>query len=292
MKTPLGLATLWSLPVLTLLVIVIFVAPPGNYWKAVEPPKAQCEAYDAGRLRSATTLTSAIYDPRKLDRLIREPQNTISNLAYAFAGTAILLAARKPAFRNLGLAAIFLGGGSGLYHASLLPEWRLVDILGVYAVLYLLVLAGALGNFGRGSGWQAWAASLFAWVAAICTGIYRNDVRLLGMKPFDSTSVFVVAVAAGCGAVTLAWRQAGNRKKFVQAFAVMALAAGLSFAGGIGDRFHGFWASPDGLLQGHAVWHVFGAAALLGAYEAFAIAGFDGSLFTARRYPVAELAQK
>src|SRR5690349_1226170 len=128
MKTSLGLATLWSLPLLLVLVFVTWLAPSGNYWKSVEPPKAQVEAYDVSRVHSEPTLTSAVYDPRKLDRLVREPQNTISNLAYACAGFAILVAARTPAAKMLGLAGIFLGFGSGMYHASLLPEWRMVDI--------------------------------------------------------------------------------------------------------------------------------------------------------------------
>lgn len=292
MRTPLGLATWWSLPLLALLVAVVFWAPPGDYWKSVEPPKAQCEAYDVARLHTEAVLTSAIYDQRKLDRLVREPQNTISNLAYSLAGLAILLAARKPAFRSLGLAAIFLGFGSGMYHASLLAEWRMVDILGVYAVLYLLVLAGALENLGRGNaGAPAWIASLAVWAAAIYTGVHRNDVRWHGVKIFDSTYVFVVAVAAGCLLAALAWRRAANRPKYLRALAVMGVAAGISFTGGIGDRFQGFWAAPNAFLQGHAVWHTFGAVALLAAYEAFAIAGFDRSLFTVRHQAAGQLAQ-
>ena len=292
MRTPLGLATLWSLPLFVLSVAAVLWAPPGDYWKSVESPKAQCEAYDVERLHTEATLTPAIYDPRKLDRIIREPQNTISNLAYSLAGLAIVLAARKPAFRNLGLAAIFLGFGSGMYHASLLAEWRMVDILGVYAVLYLFVLAATLENLGRGNtGLPAWAASVAMWTVAIYTGVHRNDVRWMGAKIFDSTYVFVGAVSAGCLLALLAWRRALNRPRYLRAIGIMAVAAGISFAGGIGDRFHGFWAAPDAFLQGHAVWHTFGAVALLAAYEAFAVAGFDRSLFTLRNHTAGQLAQ-
>ncbi len=292
MRSPLHRAVLWCLPISLLLLALVVWNPSGNFWKSVEPPKAQCEAYDLERLRTDTSLTPAIYDQRKLDRLIREPQNTLSNLAYSLAGVAILLAARKPAFINLGFAAIFLGFGSGMYHASLLPEWRMVDILGVYAVLYLLVLGGALENLGRGrTGLPAWIASLAVWAAAIFTGVHRNDVRWLGVKVFDSTYVFVVAVAAGCVLAALALRRAANRSKYLRALGVMGVALGISFAGGIGDRFHGFWAAPDGLLQGHAIWHTFGAVALLAAYEAFAIAGFDRSLFSPYSEAPAKLAQ-
>jgi len=136
MGRPLRVAVLCSLPLLAVLFGAAIFNPRGDYWKSVEPPKAQCEAYDSAQLHIQKVLTSAIYDQRKLDRLIREPQNTVSNLAYMTAGLAILLAGRRSASISLGLAGLFLGIGSGVYHASLLPEWRMLDILGVYAVLY------------------------------------------------------------------------------------------------------------------------------------------------------------
>ena len=282
MKTPLGQALLAGFPALLVLIALATWNPTGNFWKSVEPPKAQCEAYDPERLRADQALTPAIYDPRKLDRLIREPQNTVSNLAYMVAGLAILLAARKPASLNLGLAALFLGFGSGMYHVSLLPEWRMVDILGVYAVLYLLLLVG----FARGiprieRGLPAWLAGLGVWFAAIYTGVHRNDVRWFGLKVFDSTYVFVVAVALGCLLALLAYRRAANRRRCGWALASLGAAATISFAGGVGDRFHGFWGAPNAFLQGHAVWHTFGAVALLAAYEAYAAAGFDRSTLSA-----------
>ncbi|HWA27006.1 MAG TPA: ceramidase domain-containing protein [Lacunisphaera sp.] len=284
MKTPLGLACLLSLPIAVLLGVLVAWNPPGNHWKTVEPPKAQVEAYDVQRLRTQATLTAEIYDHRKLSRLIREPQNTVSNLPYATAGLAILLAARRPAAINLGLAGIFLGFGSGMYHASLLPEWRMIDILGVYAVLYFLILIGAMAPAPRaGKGTHEWAASLIVWTAAIYTGIHRNDIRWFGLKLFDSTYVFVAAVAVGWALAFLAFRRATNRRACFRALATFALAGTISFAGGLGDRFGGFWADPEFLVQGHAVWHTCGAIALLAIYELFAAAGGDPSTFIAIR---------
>ena len=287
MRTPLGQAILWCLPVLLALIGLTLWNPAGNFWKSVEPPKAQCEAYDPERLLADQRLTSAIYDQGKLDRMIREPQNTVSNLAYTIAGLAIMLAGRKPASINLGLAGIFLGFGSGMYHASLLPEWRMVDILGVYAVLYLLLLVGCARGFSRiEQGLPAWLAALAVWFAAIYTGVHRNDVRWLGLKVFDSTYVFVVAVAVGSLLAVLAYRRAANRRRCGWALASLAAAAAISFTGGIGDRFHGFWAAPNAFIQGHAVWHTFGAVALVAAYEAYAAAGFDRSTLSVTTSPV------
>lgn len=70
---PLGKALFLSVPALVLLAGLVCWNPAGNFWKTVEPPKAQCEAYDVERLHSSAELTPEIYDPQKLNRLIREP---------------------------------------------------------------------------------------------------------------------------------------------------------------------------------------------------------------------------
>jgi hypothetical protein len=281
MFTALGRASLCSLPILAILIGVSIWNPAGNFWKTVEPPKAQCEAYHSNRVRMPAVLSMEVYDPMKLNRLIREPQNTLSNLPYALAGLAILLAGRKTVSIGLGLAAIFLGFGSGLYHASLLPEWRMVDILGVYAVLYLLLLMGAATIAGRlADPVLAPILAIGAWLAAIYTGVHRNDIRVFGVKLFDSTYVFVAGVALGCLLAVLAYKRAGNRSSYLRIMAIFVVSTSLSFAGGIGDRFGGFWAAPELIIQGHAVWHTFGAVSLLAIYEAFSATGFDRSVMT------------
>lgn len=270
-------------PVLVFLVALAVWNPRGDYWGAVEFPKAQCEAYDAHAMRSASRLSEAVYAPTKLSRLFREPQNTVSNLAYAVVGLAILVAAKQRASRALGLAGIFLGIGSGVYHASLLPEWRMIDILGVYAVLFCLLFVGltALWPTLRVSS-IAWTGVVLVWVVAIYTGAHRNDVRIFGIKPFDSTYVMVVSVTLGCAMALLAFREAKDRRAYLRAVAALAIAAPMAFAGGQGDRFGGFLANPDALVQGHAVWHTLGAVAILAAYEVFAATGFDRTTLRAK----------
>lgn len=279
MNTPLARAALLCLPALALMGGLLWCNPAGDYWKSVEPPKAQCEAYQSNRVRMPAVLSLEVYDPAKLNRLIREPQNTVSNLPYALAGLAILLAGRRPASFGLGLAGLFLGFGSGMYHASLLPEWRMIDILGVYAVLYFLLLIGAATSFSRLREHRlAWALVVATWLAAIYTGVHRNDIRWFGLKLFDSTYVFVASVALGCLFALMAYRQAKNRTDYLKAMTVFVLSTALSFAGGAGDRFNGFWAGPELFIQGHAVWHTFGAVSLLAIYEIFSAAGFDRSV--------------
>lgn len=271
-------ALLYSAPVFALLCVTLAWNPGGEFWDGVEFPKAQCEAYDPKSLREAKHLSEAVYAPAKLARLIREPQNTITNLAYATIGLAILLAARRPAGRSLGWAAIFLGAGSGLYHASLLPEWRLIDILGVYAVLFALLFLGASVFVER---WRrpfaAWAGVIVSWAVAIFTGAHRNDIRWWGVKPFDSTYVMVVCVTLGCALALAARTRAQSVRAYWLAIAGLAVAAPLAFVGGQSDRFGGFWGNPEALIQGHAVWHTLGAVAISVAYEVFAATGFERS---------------
>lgn len=272
---------LW-LPWLVIAVAVAIWNPAQAVWGSVEPPKAQVEAYDAGRLKAATVVSSDLYDPRKLDRWIREPQNTVSNLAYIYVGLAVCLASRRLLSRSFGVAGIFLGIGSGLYHASLLPEWRLLDILGVYAALFGLCGLG-LTHLARwsGVGFEK-SAALLLWFSAFVAGIFRNDVRIAGFKPFDSTTIVVATVAVGSACALLSgWRPA-DRRRYARALAVLIVAAPIAFFGGYADRFGGLWAAPEGFIQGHAVWHTLGAVSLLAAYEIFAAAGFDASVFATK----------
>ncbi len=278
---PLIRALCWSLPLGLTLLTLAFINPQCEFWSGVEPPKAQCEAYDPHKLGSMDRLSPDIYDPAKLSRLLREPQNTLSNLPYAVAGLAILFAARRPASKGLGWSLIFLGFGSGMYHASLQAEWRMIDILGVYAVLYAVGWIGLCHSIPAIGRYRALETSgtLAAFLAAVWTGIHRNDVRWGGIKVFDSTYVFVAGVALGCTLMLLALlRTPAPRSHLLRPLTIMLLAAPLSFAGGIGDRFGGFWAAPEAWIQGHTVWHSLGAVALAAAYEVFAAAGFDRSI--------------
>lgn len=198
-------------------------------------------------------------------------------------GLAILFAARQPASRALGIAGIFLGVGSGVYHASLLPEWRMIDVLGVYAVLYCLLWVGLSALRPRMCDLRvAWTGVLVVWLAAIYTGIHRNDFRVAGFKLFDSTYVMVASVTLGCVMAAAAFRKATDRRGYWRASVTLAIAAPIAFVGGQGDRFGGFLAAPDAIIQGHAVWHTLGAVAILAAYEVFAATGFDRSALTAK----------
>jgi hypothetical protein len=271
------------LPVFILLLGVAAWNPKENFWGGVEPPKAQCEAYDTTAVKTSARLSPAIYSPVKINRLLREPQNTLSNLPYAVVGLAVFLAGRRRLSQAFGISCVFLSIGSGLYHASLLPEWRLVDILGVYVALFVLVAIGvdALSGKTRNEGRELICGSV-VWLAAFATGIHRNDIRFFGVKLFDSTYVVVIAVTLASLLALFTYLKTKDYRRYYLALASLAIAAPIAIAGGLGDRFGGFLASPDALIQGHSVWHSFGALGLLAAYEIFASTGYDRSVFDRR----------
>jgi len=257
--------------------------PRGNYWGGVEPPKAQVEAYDSARLRTLKTLDSSVYDEGKLNRLIREPQNTVSNVAYLWVGLAVFFAARRRSSKSFGIACIFLGVGSGLYHASLLSEWRMLDILGVYAALFSLLVIGIYA-VTRSARFELLACCA-CWVAAFLAGIHRNEIRITHFKVLDSKVVVVGCVA--CGSLMVLWMFAhtSDRRRYYRLASLLLITAVAAFFGGLEDRFGGLWALPGAFIQGHAVWHCLGAFALLFAYEIFSLGGYDRSVFAATMAP-------
>ena len=283
MKTPIFLGCLIVLPVAVICIAAAVWNPRVDFWGTVELPKAQCEAYDVARLKTMTTLSSEIYDAQKLRRLFREPQNTCSNLAYIVVGAAVLFASSRPLSFGFGAAGVFLGIGSGLYHASLQPEWRMLDILGVYLVLFALCAIGLSTFFALKGRAYDFTVTAFIVLAAFASGVHRNDVRIAGFKLFDSTYVVVAGVSLASAFVIFCYSRARNRTRYLCVLLAVTSSAVIAFCGGISDRFGGSMANPDALIQGHSLWHVFGAVALLAAYELFAIAGFDSSIFEIRK---------
>jgi hypothetical protein len=224
-------------------------------------------------------LDSRIYDWQKLNRLVREPQNTVSNLAYVTLGLAVILSGRRKPSLGFCLGCIFLGLGSGLYHASLLPEWRMIDILGVYVTLFALVGTGVAARLSCFSWrWDA-AIACMAWVLAVPAGIWRNDVRIWNFKILDSTYVVLGAIFVIVGLVLGAWRKTTDTRRFAVLALTMALSGAIAGIGGWADRFGHFLANPNGWIQGHSVWHLLGALGLGCAYEIFCLTGFDRSVF-------------
>src|SRR4051812_17748762 len=108
-----------SVVVLSALVLALaWVHRPEN-WPPAEPTPYQGEGAD---------LVEPKHSEAALGRLIREPQNTWSNLVFVFGGAFVLVTSRTRGARMLGIPLIAVGAGSFLYHASASARLRQGDV--------------------------------------------------------------------------------------------------------------------------------------------------------------------
>ena len=247
-------------------------------WGAPEIPKAQCEALDAATLPPVVKDALArAYHARVAAAVVREPQNTWSNLAFVFVGVLVIAGDRRVFARLLGAALVALGLASGLYHASLLPAWRTVDVATMGWVSFALVCVGgaaASRRFAALSANTQLAIGSVGGALAIVAGVFRNDVRVAGVKPFDSTYTTIAGVAGVFVLLALglliAARQRAPLRPLIARLGLLALVVAAAAFCQLNDRPGRCLCAPDGLVQGHAVWHLLMAAAAALAYGLFA----------------------
>ena len=191
-------------------------------------------------------------------RPVQQPVNSVSSLAYLFPGCAILWLGRtlrrpeqrfSPAYAAIvGSAALVTGLGSAFYHASLTFAGQFWDILG------MLLLAGFMLVYAleRSLNWPARRTLAVYAVASACFTIIQ--VLLPDTRRYLFGVVLLVALLLEFRlhftrrtTARLAWLTAG--------VGLFALAFGIWIL----DQ-SGLLCQPTSLLQGHALWHLLGAA--------------------------------
>jgi len=196
----------------------------------------------------------------RLCALINEPANTWSNLGYIFVSLWILMYARKHKLRfgQLYALVVFLVGATSFaYHATNNFMTQIVDFLGMYFMVYFLLVI----NFMR-LGWIAPRG-----VAPTFAGLTVFSLVLIPI--LDRIAVpFQIIVALAIVAIT--YTEAVNQirgKKSGATWVVWPFWAGLGcFA--VGVQFSivdvkRIWCDPQNhWLQGHATWHWIGAIGL------------------------------
>lgn len=249
----------------------------GQQWETPEPPRVQGEALEL------IGEGVARHRPEALALTVREFQNTWSSLSYVLIGVAMALRATSFAGRLVGLALVGLGWGCGIYHASIMPAWRLFDIIGMYWVVYALIVYGAVGLLRRSPlcGWAGNLLGLSVGIAAIATAVHRNDWRPLGVKIFDSTYVAVWGFfLVGLLVVIAVWQaKPAIRGKAIVWGIGSLLGIGMAATCQLGDRVGSFLFAPQAFIQAHAVWHLLTAVAVGMAYEVFRVRWHDAPLF-------------
>lgn len=236
------------------------LVPALGGWPPAEKPPSQGEALDPVAYRHGQYVQSEA----ALHRLIREPQNTWSNLAFVAGGAYLLLFIRRSRSRLVGAILIGVGMASFMYHAAASRPIRNYDVGAMYAVLgvtALLCLGVFLPRFARWLDQRALVAGVLCVAAAAIVTVERNW-RVWGVKPFALLIVTEVASAVLIGTLLfVAWR---TPRRDVR----IAIALSLGFytiaaACHTGDRPGSWLCVPGYWIQPHAVWHVLSAAALV-----------------------------
>ena len=221
--------------------------------------------------RAASCMPDHCFCERIRDGVMRQPANTWSSLAFVAAGFWILgshgagrtgTPSLRPVHRVLlGIAVILIGLGSAFYHATLSFAGQFVDVFGMYLLAVFIVVYG----------WSRLRPLNDGTVVALYAGINAALAALLLWLPAVRRYAFGVLILAG---LALEMRVRGRRPAGMDgrylAAAVLVLAAG--FAAWTLD-IRRLVCQPGSVLQGHALWHVAGAAASLLLFRYYASAG-------------------
>jgi hypothetical protein len=218
--------------------------------------------FDWSTQRPATCLPYGCFCEAIRDQLVRQPANAVSALAFVFVGLLILLAFRpNDASTNpirsqrvytvlFGSAAMIIGIGSLLYHASLTFWAQTVDVLGMYLIVTLIIVYGM--------------ARLTSVSSSISASVYvaGNAVLLGGLIVFPEArrEAFALLVVVAVGLELVARRRdvLEYRTGWFWAAVLLLVAASAVWTADITRTV----CAPGSWLQGHALWHVAGAGAV------------------------------
>ena len=188
---------------------------------------------------------------------LRQPMNSLSNLAYVLAGVWLwrreAAPGRSRSVFTLAACLCAVGVGSGLFHASIALFAQQLDMAGAYAVL----LAGIAAPFilSEEAPKQTVRLALLAVVIAL---FYAFDLYLQGTWLLPLLVLLAGVTAAG---VRLRAPERYAGPWLSRALYAAALGAA---AWGLDDRK--VLCAPRSLLQWHALWHVATASAAFCLY--------------------------
>lgn len=219
---------------------------------------------DWSRFASATcTETRCFCEMPRNGALLLQPANSLSSLGFVFIGFLMILMARSRDWISalpplsasmLGVAAIIVGIGSVLLHATLTLWGQFFDVLGMYLVSGFF-LVSALAKWRSTPDRRA-----MIYYALLCIVL----VAILYALPEVRRWLFAVILLA---AIVLELVFARPLRPQVRTgYYVAGLVANIvAFTIWNLDQ-RGQLCAPDSLLQGHAIWHLLGAVALWFAF--------------------------
>jgi hypothetical protein len=219
-------------------------------------------------MRPATCLPADCFCEAVRDQLVRQPANALSGLSFVGVGLLALSRRRRrhrapePCGGELAeylfaLAASVIGAGTVFYHASLTFVGQTLDVFGMYLFVTMIGLSILI---------RRWSLSVRMTVV-LGTLVNTLLLVLLIAAPEYRRIMFaaLVVMVIGLESSVRRRREVGGRQLFW-------LATGILAGGFV------VWAidytrvacSPGSWLQGHAVWHLCGAAAVWFALRYYA----------------------
>jgi hypothetical protein len=196
--------------------------------------------------RAATCMPDGCFCEAIRDGLVRQPANALSSLSFVLVALLVLRASKS--MNVFAFALMVIGFGSAFYHASLTFIGQFFDVMGMYLIAtYVIVFAvGRLRTLTRGQFVAVYLAlnAVLAWA--------------LWQYPGARRYVFAGVLLAGL-ALEMAARAHSARKPNGRALVVAVALLSAGFVLWVLDITRTV-CSPESLLQGHALWHVLGAA--------------------------------
>ena len=205
--------------------------------------------------------------------VIRQPANTISSLAFVAVALIVLIRSRVETgseraqhlarhlaphlARRFAIAVAVVGAGSAFFHASLTFWGQTADVLGMYLVATFLLLASIVRRVPLSARAQR------DWYL----GGNLALVALLVWQPALRRYAFAALIVA------VLWSEFRNYTRGIRVMSTAPLITAVSllafgFAIWTLDLTHRL-CNPASVWQGHALWHVCGAASAWFAYRYF-----------------------
>lgn len=212
---------------------------------------------------ASCTETRCFCEMPRTGALLLQPANSFSSFGYVFAGLLMVLLARSrdrrsafppPAAAVLGLAAMIVGIGSVLLHATLTLWGQFFDLLGMYLVSGFF-LVSALARWRNIPDRRA-----MVYYALLCAVL----VAILYALPEVRRWLFAVVLLAAI-ILELVFARPRRHQVWTGYYVAGLIANVVAFTIWNLDQ-RGQLCSPESLLQGHAVWHLLGAVALWFAF--------------------------
>jgi hypothetical protein len=222
-------------------------------------PPLLAPALPAGCPWSGFTPPNVDWCEREACGWIVNPADAWSNLAYLLGALAMWWIARRAARGDLAHfapASVAVGVFSFAYHASYSWLLQFFDFVGMFVFVGLVLARNAVRL-----GWLSAARERPFWLALVAAASACLPPLFQAGIPIQAT-VLVLILASVAQELAL-WRRAAAAERSGYASYGAALAAlGTAAAFSLADVTRA-WCRPDSLWQGHALWHLLSAAALV-----------------------------